>query len=254
MKLVVSAACLALLSATFAGPARAALIDIQFAGNSGVLPPSPPQTGAAVVGVAGDRWNYFASNTGSSQPLITSAGLASGVSMSYSADVAYVASAAYTQFTGTPYANLMLAYLADSGNGIQASFAGFSSGQVVEFYAYTQGDNNSAGRTVAIEANGAAAGFSTQTNTNTFVEGDNYQYFKSVADAAGVVSLDIRTIYAIGNGNDQANVNGFQIITSPVPEPGETFLLGSGLVTLLAVARRKKKTLSPADAPPPRLS
>ena len=114
-------------------PARADLIDVQF-NTSGTA----TYSGAAVLGAAGDVWNAFGQNTESgasgSGSLVRSDGTASGVTLSYSTPTGfYDASGNGAIFNGTPYSNLMSAYLFGDIGGFFAgpgtvSFAGLTPG------------------------------------------------------------------------------------------------------------------------------
>ena len=86
----------------------ASVVDVQFSRDPGLQ-----QTGAAVIGSAGDTWNDFLGNVGSGS-LVDASGAASGISLSFSAALVYESDPNFTQFTGTPYANLMQGYLEQS--------------------------------------------------------------------------------------------------------------------------------------------
>ena len=207
-------------SAAFAG-----LIDVQFSASS----PSRQQSGAAVIGAAGDYWNSFAGASGAGN-LMSTGRAATGVSLAFAANGAYTADPAFTAFTGTPFANLMQGILHTKGSGINIMLKGLSAGQNYSLYVYTQGDNNSARRSSAVTVNGVTK-TSTQTNTNAFIEGNNYLVFSGIADLSGNLAI------GVSNRNGEANVNGFQLRTVDVPEPASLALLGAGLVSLAFITR-----------------
>lgn len=227
LRSLASVSALALL-ATLASAARASTIDVQFSRDPGLA-----QSGAAFVGQAGDQWNDFLGNIGSGV-LLDTTGTATGVSLSYSAALVYESDPGYTQFTGTPYANLMQGYLVDFINspGIDLKFTGLTPGQGYGFWIYTQGDDNSGNRQISLTANGGATTVNTQADDNHFVGGRNLAYIVSVADANGIVDI-------IGHDiNGEANINGVQFM--PVPEPTNALMLMAGALLLAGTAVRKR--------------
>jgi hypothetical protein len=217
------------LCATLASVAHASTIDVQFSRDPGLA-----QTGAAFVGQAGDQWNDFLGNTGGGL-LIDTTGATTGVSLSFSAASVYESVPTYTQFTGTPYANLMRGYLVDFSNspGIDLTFSGLTPGQGYGFWIYTQGDDNSGNRQISLSANGGPVVVNTQADDDHFVAGSNLAYIVSVADANGVVDI-------VGHDlNGEANINGVQFM--PVPESSNAAMLMAGALLLAGVAVRKRK-------------
>jgi hypothetical protein len=228
MRLLSAATAALLLTAVSAASASSA-IDVQFSGSD-----SHAQTGAAVIGQAGDAWNNFTTGSQANRFLVDTSGAQSGVTLSFSSSQSYESDASYTQFTGTPYANLMQGYLVGRGTSdIDLTFGGLTAGQEYGFYVYTQGDDNSKNRSIGISANGGAQTSSTQSDIGTFVEGDNYLYIVATANSLGVVDL-------VGqNLNDEGNINGVQLLA--VPEPSSVALLLAGLVFLGGAAVRKSR-------------
>ena len=216
---------------TAASAANASGIDVQFS-NGGV----PAQTGAAVIGTAGDVWNDVTGGTGSQVALKGIDGTSSGVSLSFSSAQQYESDAGYTQFTGTPYASLMQGYLVDRGaTGIDLSFSGLVAGRAYGLYVYTQGDDNSARRSIGFTVNGVAAGSTTQSNATTFIAGDNYEYIVTTANAQGVIGLDGDVV------NGEGNVNGVQLSALAVPEPSSIAMMLAGFVGLAGIASRRSR-------------
>ena len=216
--------------ATGASAANAAsVVDVQFSRDPGLQ-----QTGAAVIGSAGDTWNDFLGNVGSGS-LVDASGAASGISLSFSAALVYESDPNFTQFTGTPYANLMQGYLVDFMNspGIDLSFSGLTPGQQYGFWIYTQGDNNNGNRQVSIGANGGAPQFTTQATLDTFTLGANYLYITSTADANGVVDIVAHDL------NGEANINGVQLMA--VPETSSLALMLAGFMFVGGAALRKSR-------------
>jgi hypothetical protein len=227
LRSLASVTALALLAATTSA-AQASTVDVQFSRDPGLQ-----QTGAAFVGQSGDFWNDFLGNAGGGTLLDTS-GAATGVSLSFSAALVYESDPNYTQFTGTPWANLMQGYLVDFSNspGIDLKFTGLTPGQGYGFWIYTQGDNNSGNRQISLSANGGATTVNTQADDDRFVMGRNLAYIVTVADANGVVDIIGHDLYG------EANINGVQFM--PVPEPSSAALLMAGALFLTGAALRKR--------------
>lgn len=234
---------LMLMAAMGASQASSGLINVQFAGTEtlldGVMQPgiNPPQTGAVLVGSTGDYWNSFAAASLSGQSLLDSNGGASGAQLSFTSEGAYTSQPDVTAFTGQPAANLMGGYLWDwtIGTAIHVTVNGLTAGKAYDLYVYTQGDFGSYGRSISLSVNGGAAQTSIQTNASSFILNDNYLYFRVLADTNGVI--DIAETGMAGEGN----LNGFQLLAAPVPEPSSVLMLLAGLGLLTATLRQKRK-------------
>ena len=220
--------CAALLAVASAAHGKA-LIDVQFSNGA-----SHAQSGAAVVGTGGDTWNNFTTGQAGHGSLVDVSNTASGVSLTFSANNFWEADSTYTRFTGAADANLMQGYLVGYGgqSDISLAFSGLAAGQEYGFWVYTQGDDNSRGRSIGLSANGGAYAISTQTNASSFVLGDNVVYLTAFADRNGDIDLV---------GHDlagEANINGVQLMA--VPEPSEMVLLMAGVALLAGAAVRRK--------------
>jgi hypothetical protein len=221
--------CAALLAVASAAHGKT-LIDVQFSNGA-----SHTQSGAAVVGASGDTWNNFVTGQAGSGSLVDTTNTASGVSLAFSANNFWEADSTYTRFTGQPDANLMQGYLVGYAGqaDIALSFTGLTAGQEYSFWVYTQGDDNSRGRSISLSANGGAAAIATQTNTGSFVLGDNYVYLTAVADRNGDVEIFGHDLVG------EANINGVQL--TAVPEPSEIVLLMAGGLLLAGAAVRRNR-------------
>lgn len=206
--------------------AFATAIDVQF----GAASASQQQTGPAVIGAARDYWNFSNAASGTSS-LVSTTQAATGVTLTFAASGSYTAAAGGFAFSGKPDANLMQGYLYSSTSSITAVLKGLAAGQGYNLDLYTQGDNNASGRSSTATVNGATA-TSTQTNAGTFILNNNYLVFSGAADAMGNVSI------AVVTKSGEANFNGFQLVTTAVPEPSTLALLGVGLATLCLFKRR----------------
>lgn len=216
-----------LAAATTGANAAAPLIDVQFSNDA-----SHTQTGAAVIGHAGDDWNNFTTGQAGSGSLLDTTGQASGVSLSFTADFFWESDPGYTQFTGTPYANLMQGYLVDRGSDIKLNFTGLTAGQEYGFWVYTQGDDNSWSRSISLSASNGTTAVTTQTNIGTFALDNNYAFVTAFADAQGDVTLSGKTLVSEGN------IDGVQV--TAVPEPSEMALLMAGLAFVAGAAVRRR--------------
>ena len=228
MRSTTSLLCAALLAAASAAQA-APLIDVQFSND-----PSRAQSGAAVAGSTGDTWNTFVTGHAGGGSLVDTTNTASGVNLSFAASNFWEADPSYFQFAGQPDANLMQGYLVGYAGqaDIALSFSGLTAGQEYSFWVYTQGDDNSRGRSISLSANGGAAAIATQTNTGSFALGDNYVYLTAVADHNGDVEIFGHDLVG------EANINGVQL--TAIPEPSEMALLMAGGLLLAGVAVRRR--------------
>ena len=226
MKNVIGLAIAGAASLFSSSAAFAIAIDVQF----GAASASQQQVGPAVIGAAGDYWNFSNAASGSSS-LLSTGQAATGVTLTFAASGFYTAAAGTFAFSGKPDANLMQGYLYSSTSSITATLTGLSAGQGYSLDLYTQGDNNSSGRSSTATVNGAT-GTSTQTNASTFIRNNNYLVFSGAADSVGKVSI------AVVTKSGEANFNGFQFVTTTIPEPSTLALLGVGLVSLCLFKRR----------------
>ena len=213
--------------------AQATLIDVQFGSNSPQA--SVQYSGGAVIGSAGDYWNYFLPYSGA-DTLYDTSGSVTGVTVTYSADGNWGLSAGTSNFAGTPYYNLMQSFLYTSGTPISLTFSGLTPGLSYHLYLYGQSDFNSPYFGGVVTANGQTL-VALQDTYSTFVNGGNYVEFTGTVDVNGEVTVSD----AVYPGRYQTMVNGVQLEagTVPIPEPSTYALLTCALAGLSLVSLRR---------------
>jgi hypothetical protein len=191
------------------------LVNVQFNSSPGV---GNTQSGAALVGSAGDVWNNLGAS-GASVALNNSGGSASGITLTWSGSAWTVDSGFYNGFHSTAYGKLMDGYLYSiPANGTRhLTLSGLTVGIDYNLYLYSEGDSGSNGRRLTVNVNGVGATTTAAAvyTVGTFIAGQNYLSLPVQADGSG--QLDIA--YSVGGGT-QANLNGFQL--AAVPEPAAT--------------------------------
>lgn len=196
------------------------------------------QTGAAVIGNAGDQWNLCSSAGSGTQILFDSTGSSGSVNISWNADGAYPIpnSSGYYGFYGTADSSLMGGYILASGSDT-ITVSGLADFSNYTIYLYTQGDYTSSGRALSVTTDlGTYTSSPAVATASTFVEGQNYLVASAETDASGTLDL---TYAPVAGG--EADVNGLQISgASPVPEPSSFALAGlGGFLAWLNLKRRK---------------
>ena len=219
-----------------AAAAQAVLIDMQF---SSVGTGNPAQTGAAVVGTAGDIWNNSGNGAGT-LALNNVAGTSSGVSLTWSGGAGGVfnVNPSNSGFNGTQWAPLMSNYLYSSSSAtVSLALTGLNSSLTYDLYLYTQPAVDGSGRKASFTATGLTITGPVTTlganpSLNYFVLGTNYVKFSGLAPTVGG---DLTITYTTPN---EADFNGFQI--QSVPEPGTWALLAlTGTVFMVMRPRRR---------------
>jgi len=256
---VLSAGIICLGGSLLHAQTTAGLIDVDFNGNSvgtaynGGGPASgPTQSGAALIGSAGDTWNGFADSaftfatypsglSGSGLALNYANGSASGVSMSLTADGSYDAtepnwgnSSAFVT-AGSPYANLMqdLIY----GNTAHSiTLSGLAANQTFDLVIYNAADQNvPGGRTSSFTVNGITQTSDWDGVTSTLVAGVDYvNYASATSDGSGNLVIN----FGPAAGASEGDVDGFQLLA--VPEPSTWAMLATGSLMLLGYRRSRR--------------
>jgi hypothetical protein len=203
-----------------AGSATAGLINLQFMGPFH----GDGHSGPGLVGGAGDFWNPITSRAASGIALLDSAGQATGVSFSITADdtgLYGMHSDPEDSGFAFPLASLMGGYFFSnsSSQSLNAfTFSGLSDGLVYNFYFLSQGDSAATGRQLGMRIGDTTlTSTAASASTSAFINGQNYLVFSNVAPQGGSV-----TAYW-WSAADEANINGIQI--AAVPEPRATALL-----------------------------
>lgn len=217
------------LLALLPAPARAQLISVDFNGFSGAT-----QSGAAVIGSAGDQWNGITTGTPNPHALNTTTGAASGVSLTTVSMGSIGPFGPPTPFASTPYNALFQdgCLIGQTTPPASMTFTGLQPNEAYELYFYAQ-DNAAQAGTTTFTINGNAVTVNYDGTTNTFIEGTTYGRFASVlASGTGTMAIDIT-----GTGNLRGVVNGLQL-NRPIPEPTA---LGSIAVIAATMARRRRR-------------
>lgn len=121
-------------------------------------------------------------------------------------------------------------YSGDTPIGVTVS--GPRANKAFRLHAITQGDNNTYGRRNDLAVNGRTAS-TTNTDANSFIEGNNLALFSGRDNALGqIVPTDTR-------GAGEANLNGLQLAVG-VPEPATWAMMIVGIGGVGGAMRRRR--------------
>jgi hypothetical protein len=221
--------------------AHASLIDVSFY-NSG-YPPTIQPTGAAVLGQAGDQWNWIdAGITNGSPDLIDSTGTLTGASLTFTADGGVRSLNLNTQ----PVPDLTNAYLFNNTGGtITVTLDGLTPSQNYLLVLYVASDDAFSGaRSLTGVVNGlTSVPFSATGDAQpSFINGENVVELGVTSDASG--SLTISESDGLGNSSGEVDMNGLQLQSGTVPEPASLSLLCLGGAALLGWRARGRLATS----------
>jgi uncharacterized delta-60 repeat protein len=185
----------------------AALINVQFDASG-----QPAQTGGAVLGTSGDKWNNIVSSgtpSGSNVALVDATNSTTSVSVSYSAEAEGHTS--NSPFSAGADASLMSSYLiadpsANPGSPGSVVFSGLSAGSQYNVILYSGTDvNNPTGQT-AFTVNGYTKTTQFNPEPTAFVENTNFVEFQPTADANGKITISFDQANAV-----EGDLNGVQL-------------------------------------------
>ena len=226
------------------------LVDVQFGGNCYGSYNADQQTGAGLVGNAGDQWNNIAFSSDvytTSTPFTTSlnnvGGTASGVSLNIAPSQGVLSEySTGSQLPGTPLANLYEGFLdADTGTYTNAggnvsstfTFSGLTAGQSYNLYVYSA-PNHDRESTWSLNSS-TPVQVGPNSGATTLVSPNNYLLLTGTADVSGNLILQAATV-----GGDEIDVNGFQLQAQSVPEPSTYALMLGGILALIAFRRKNR--------------
>jgi hypothetical protein len=241
--------------------AQVQLINVQFADNAtgdayggGGPTVEPTQSGAVVLGSAGDTWNALSGFTYSSYPTGGSGGPYSLVYANGSPSAVSVSSLTFngsfasvepnfpstSAFTGTPWANLMGAYISVPSQTAPGyvSLAGLEPSATYNLVLYSA-PNAGEVRSALFTVDGNTLSTAYNGTTSTLIQGVDYVEFTGVkSDAIGNLVITFSGTGSAQSGlSAEGDFNGFQL--EQVPEPGTFALAGAGTALLLLGRRRK---------------
>ena len=223
---------LALVGFAPAGFAATDTINVQFS-NGGAS-----QTGAAVIGSAGDYWNKTTGSSSTNLSLNKTDNTASGAALSWSAsgvgstgtNNAFIAQ-------NTAWKNLFSGQIyAASGATMTANFSGLTANIPVRVYFYSENDQGGNGRKLQASLNGGAYAATTVGSDNTvysFIKNQNYLVVDGTANASGQLNINLKGVSGARDGI--GILMGIQLIAStdtPSLNTPSFENVGAGMATL----------------------
>jgi hypothetical protein len=253
---------LSVIGAAGLASVQAQLINVDFNGNSvgqayggGGVATGPMMSGAAVIGSANDQWNGIADSaytfsaypngiTSAALPLMYSTGINSPVTMtiatgggSYDANEPTWGNTSAFTTAGSPYSNLMQDLIYANAPAT-ITLSGLAANQTFNLVLYNAGDQNVGGaRTSSFTVNGITQTSVWNGTTSTLVAGVDYVDYAS-ATSDGLGNLVINFGVAGGAGALETDLNGFQLMAVPVPEPSSMAILAVAGMMLVGWRRR----------------
>ena len=244
--------------------AHAQLFNVDFNGgqfgSGGSNNAGATQTGAAVIGSAGDTWNGFSSGdapaTGGGM-LLAADGSASGVTLAYSVDGGYspFGSGGNQQGDGFgdpnngtpngPYAPLMTDWFASysTTNASTVTLSGLAANTAFNLYVYSESSSDTANRAVTFSVTGSpvtltlnpARALGTFTSPADDPTNNNYGVLNAVSDSSGNL-----TISFLQASTGEADFDGFQL-QQAVPEPSTWAAMLGGIALLGLILRHRSR-------------
>ncbi|HEY3932087.1 MAG TPA: PEP-CTERM sorting domain-containing protein [Verrucomicrobiae bacterium] len=248
------------------GMLHAQLLDVDFNGNSvgtayaggGVASPGPNQSGAGLIGSAGDVWNgiadsqltfssYPAGITATALSLVYATGASSPVTMTIATDggsynanePAWSNTSAFTT-AASPYSNLMQDLIYANGVGAGSiTLSGLAANQTYNLVLYNAGDQNVGGdRASSFTVNAVSQTSQWDGTTSTLVAGVSYvDYASAMSDGSGNLVITFGPGMTLAGAlSSEGDLDGFQLMA--VPEPSTWAMLATGSVIMLLGYRR----------------
>jgi len=235
-----------LLLAGGAARAQLLLVDVDFKHAGASI---PAQTGAAVIGSAGDSWNAVnvdnSGTSGSASNLLSVAGNTTsiGTSFTYTSGGFNDSNGTTMDAATTPLMEDYFYSYVNQGTGAAPTltFTGLSAytGDPYEIVLYASGDSAGQGGTYTLTENAVTGLTLSTTATNRMISGgvgDAYQVFTGT-----ILGGDITLTGAYANSSQFAPINGFQL--EVVPEPSTWVMVLSGLGALAFVHLRRRSLM-----------
>jgi outer membrane protein assembly factor BamB len=172
-------------------------IDVSFASGDLV------QTGPAVLGEEGDRWNAADGNRGQRIALTNVKGEKTQVRISFDADRTYDA-ANNSPFAGGVWENLMRKYLVAT-DAHKVTLEGLTPGAPYTLVLYSGSDRSGDRRETRFSVGGQSKSATFSFEKTKFVEGVNYVRLTAAADREGRIEI------AYEGESSEGNLNGLQL-------------------------------------------
>lgn len=232
----------ALLASVISIPVQAALYNVQFGGSTFGSNQAPAQTGAGIIGTAGDTWNYVAAGggydynalEGAGLALVNSAGAATTGVIKANDDFVGAFATVDAQLQGTSLANLFQGFIVNNGGPKSFTFSGLAASSPFDLYTYAAGPADGGDRISNFSLFSDFSSFDiVGPNAGGTVLNDplNYSVLSGTTSSTGTV-----TVYTRFTAGSEGNINGFQL--NVIPEPSSMALIGLGACGLLARRRR----------------
>jgi hypothetical protein len=233
----------------FASQASATLVDVDFSPGAG-----PAQSGAAVLGSAGDIWNNITGSSDTAVALNDVSGSATSVTLTYSSN--FGGNDAGNSPMDAATSNLMQDYLAM--NGLTFTIGGLTPSSAYQIALYGAGNQNTLNGqpnggqgtlfTILQTPSPTVFGTTTEVNPSAPTTGDRkisdgpgvaYVLLTANSDATGALKVNVNYN---STSFSTAPVNGFQI--QAVPEPTSFVLVGIGGACLCLLRRKNVRNNS----------
>ena len=190
-------------------------------------------TGAAILGASGDYWTEYTLANGTPLPLFTSAPgynnsgynlIAAGWGGTYGG----------ASYGVTGFVPLTGDYFYDSDGSATITVTGLTIGDTYDWVLYT--NQGGGGRPIDITVDGTTKSSSGAIDRTGLVQGVNYLRFTGT-----VTNTNLVASFAFATGNvGEMDFNGFQLQTTPIPEPSSLAVFMGSIGTLLLIRRRAR--------------